>query len=232
MGIKYCDLLMWKCYILGTLPFICAFVFLVYIVETSSMELGLQQEPKHSSLGFLFLFVCFLLFSSSFCHSSPPSSGACWIQQSQLYQSWPLGPHWFWILSDKSPTDRTCLLPSSQHTCNQAAYSCCGASFQPYISVHYLQPSGTWLCFSSWSLVSISAPLGPGFKYSGTLIGGSLSLPIWYRSRYLSRKVSTLLSLYLVIIPNPQSHLIYTQFIIHLDYQKTFYFPIFTLSIQ
>ena len=44
---------------------------------------------------------------------------------------------------------RPASFPLHSTLATKAAYSCCGASFQPYISVHYLQPSGTWLCFSS-----------------------------------------------------------------------------------
>ena len=124
---------------------------------------GITAEPKHSSFGFfLFVFFCFHHLSANSGHL--PSSWACWIQQVQLYQSWPLSPLVSSHLMKPLLQTRPASFPLHSTLATKAAYSCCGASFQPYISVHYLQPSGTWLCFSSWSLVSISAPLGPGFR--------------------------------------------------------------------
>lgn len=49
---------------------------------------GITAEPKHGSLGFLF--VCFHHLSANSGHL--PSSGTCWVQQVQLYLSWPLSP--------------------------------------------------------------------------------------------------------------------------------------------
>ena len=150
------------------LPFLMCVVFLVCIVrglKQSSMELGLQQNQSTAAWGFLFclfVFFCFHHLSASSGHLL--SSGTCWIQQVQLYQSWPLSPlvssHLIKPLLQTKPAS----FPPHSTLATKAAYSCCGASFQPYISVHCLQPSGTWPCFSSWSLVSISAPLGPGFR--------------------------------------------------------------------
>ena len=148
------------------LPFLMEVVFLVYIVrglKQSSMELGLQQNQSIAASDFfLFVFFCFHHLSANSGHL--PSSWACWIQQVQLYQSWPLSPLVSSHLMKPLLQTRPASFPLHSTLATKAAYSCCGASFQPYISVHYLQPSGTWLCFSSWSLVSISAPLGPGFR--------------------------------------------------------------------
>ena len=149
------------------LPFLVCVVFLVCIVrglKQSSMGLGLQQNQSTAAWGLfcLFVFFCFHHLSANSGHL--PSSGTCWIQQVQLYQSWPLSPlvssHLIKPVLQTGPAS----FPPHSTLATKAAYSCCGASFQPYISVHYLQPSGTWPCFSSWSLVSISAPLGPGFR--------------------------------------------------------------------
>ena len=116
---------------------------------------GITAEPKVAALDVLF--VCFLCFHHLSANSSHlPSFGTCWIQQIQLCQSWPLSPLIFgWLIKALVQTGP---FPPHSTLGTKAAYSYCGASFQPYISVHYLQASGTWLCFSSWSLVSISAP--------------------------------------------------------------------------
>lgn len=104
------------------LPFLMCIVFLVYIVRGLKLDgAGITAEPKHSSLGFFVLFVCFLLFSSSFCQFRPPPF--LWgmlISASPALSVLTFEPIDFWLSDKSSTTDRTCLLPSSQHTCNQS----------------------------------------------------------------------------------------------------------------
>lgn len=202
--------------ILGTCLSLMCIVFLVYIVrglKQSSMELGLQQNQSIAAWGFLFcLFVSFVfIIFLPILATSLPLGHAEFSKSSSI--SPDLWAHWFWLSDKCSTTDRTCL-PSllTAHLKPKLHIPVAGPpsslTFQFTIFSH-LGHGSVFLLDLWWVFLLLWVQAS---EYSGTLIG--LSLSIWYRSRYLSRKVSTLLSLYLVIILNPQSHLIYAQFII------------------
>ena len=99
------------------LPFLMGVVFLVYIMrglKQSSMELGLQQNQSVAALDFC-------LFSSSFCQFQPPPFLWGMLNSaSPALSVLTFEPIDFWLSDKCSTTDRTCLLPSSQHTCNQS----------------------------------------------------------------------------------------------------------------
>ena len=193
---------------------------------------GITAEPNHNSLGIFWLFsFVFSIFLPVPATSLP--LGTCWIQQVQLYQFCPLSPlvsgHLIKPLLQAGPAS----FPPPSILATEAEYCCPVASFQPYDSAHHLQLPGSWLCYSSWSLVSISAPFGLGFRilwnfdWGNPLLAHLVQIYVSFKERLF---LALLFSLYLAIILNPQSHLIYTQFIIHLDYQKISYFTIFALT--
>ena len=167
-------------------------VFLVYIVKglkQSSMELGLQQNQSVAASDVLF--VCFLLFSSPFCQFQPPPF--LWDMLNSANPALSVltfEPIDFWLTDKGSGTDRT--FPSSQHTCNQ---SCIFLLWGLLPALHFSSlSSAIWDMALFFFLI-----FGEYFCSFGSRLQSTMELPIWYRSRYLSGKGSSLHSSFLYI---------------------------------
>ena len=182
------------------LPFLMGVVFLVYIVrglKQSSMELGLQQNQSMAAWDFcLFVFFCFHHLSANSGHL--PSFATCWVQQVQLYQSWPL-----------SPLVSSCLIKPLLQT--GPATSLLRAHLQPKLHIPLLGPPSS-LTFQ----FTIFSHLGYGSVFlldlwwvflllwvQASVYSGTAHVVQIYVS-FKERLLPTLpLSLYLVIILNP-----------------------------